>query len=138
VKTINVENKPHKMGGYLSTTSTTSQSVANGAGGLDEQSTPFFNALTSAFWLLNQVFFFFFFFFFQNVVVAFTVGINSLAEPEGDIGVRAWLHMLQFQFSCGRQLTLREVEHKAAAAARRCWRSTTDLSGNRQSAFSAH
>jgi hypothetical protein len=45
--------------------------------------------------------------------VAAATGINSLAEPEGDVGVRAWLHMLQFQFSCGRQLTLREVELKA-------------------------
>jgi hypothetical protein len=48
------------------------------------------------------------------LVLLFTVvGINSLAEPEGDGGVRTWLHLLQFQFSCGRQLTLREVEQKA-------------------------
>jgi len=65
-----------------------------------------------------------------------TQGINCLAEPTSEGGVEAWLQLLQFQFSVGRALTLREVEHKAAPLLE-LLALNDGLSGNRRRVFSA-
>jgi hypothetical protein len=94
------------MGGFLSIAGAPPQSVA----ALDDASKPFFGALTS---------------------------IHSLPDATGDeASTEAWLRLLSFQFSVGRALTLREVEHKAAPLLD-ALALNDGLSGNRRRVFAA-